>query len=126
ASAQESTETPQYTMGEPLADTAFAAVVTSEYGSDTLMTTEFREIIDRVTRQMPQLAMNADQSRELRKNIVEDFVLRHALFGEADRLGVRADSADVEQRLGQIKSQFPSEEAFQQALASDNVSEVEL
>lgn len=125
AAAQNSDDI-EYTIGEPVQDTTIAAIVTSEYGSDTLSTQAFRNQFQRISAQVPQIQGDADQARELRKNIVEDFVLRHALFGEADRLGVAADTAAVQQRLQQLKGQFPSEEAFQQALASDDISEEEL
>lgn len=125
ASAQSDAEA-QYEMGEPLSDSSLAAIVTSEFGTDTLTAQEFQGQFSRIAAQVPQVQADANQARELRKNIVEDFVLRHALFGEADQLGVGADTAQVSQRLQQIKSQFPSEEAYQQALQSDNLSEEQL
>lgn len=113
----------RYQMGEPLIDSTLAVIVASEYGADTLTTAEFRSQVEMVTQQVPQVANDADQTRELRKNIVEDFVLRHALFGEAEQLGVMADTARVEAQLDQIRSRFASEEQFQQALAADALTE---
>ena len=115
-----------YKIGEPLEDSTLAAVVTSEYGGDTLTTAEFRSQYERIVRQVPQIAGDEAQSRELRKNILEDFVITHALFGEADRLGIEADSAAVNARINQIKSQFPNEDAFQQALQRDNLTMADL
>ncbi len=115
-----------YTMGEPLQDSSMAAIVTSEYGSDTLTTAEFRSQFERIVQQVPQISGDAAQSRELRKNILEDFIITHALFGEADKLGVTADSAAVNQRIEQIMAQFPDEETFQQALQQDNLTMAEL
>ncbi len=126
ASAQGEDGDVQYAMGDPLTDSTVAAIVTSDFGTDTLTTTDFRGQFARVAAQMPQINQDANQARELRKNIVEDFVLRHALFGEADRLGVGADTATIEQRLQQIKGQFPNEEAYHQALEADNLTEQDL
>ena len=116
----------QYEMGDPLSDTSLAAVVTSEFGTDTLTAAAFHEQFERVAAQVPQINADPNQARELRKNIVEDFVLRHALFGEADRLGIGADTTAISQRLQQIKGQFPSEEAYSQALEADGLTEGDL
>ena len=116
----------RYSMGEPLTDSSLAAVVISEYGSDTLTTEDFRTQFEMIAAQVPQVHTDADQARELRKNIVEDFILTHAIFGEAERLGVNVDTAAVSERLNQIKARFPNEQAFQQALQSDNITEPEL
>ncbi|MEX0601262.1 MAG: SurA N-terminal domain-containing protein, partial [Rhodothermales bacterium] len=124
--ASAESDDPQYAMGDPISDTTLAAIVTSEFGIDTLTTEEFRGQFTRVASQVPQVNSDPTQARELRKNIVEDFVLRHALFGEADRLGVGADTAAVSQRLQQIQGQFPSEQAFQQALQADGLTEQDL
>lgn len=126
ASAQADESELTYQMGDPIDDPAIAAIVTSDYGSDTLAADEFRDRFDRIAAQVPQIQNDADQARELRKNIVEDFVLRHALFGEADQIGLNADTAAVNERLEQVKGQFPNEEAYEQALASDDLSEEEL
>lgn len=123
ASAQSDNGDAQYEIGEPLSDSSLAAIVTSDFGTDTLTTQEFRDQFARVAAQVPQIDADPAQAEELRKNIVEDFVLRHALFGEADRLGIGADTSAVAQRLDQIKSQFPSEEAYRQALQSDGLTE---
>lgn len=126
AAAQDGDERSLYTIGEPLQDSSLAAVVTSEYGSDTLTTMEFRTQFQRIVQQVPQIGGDPAQSRELRKNILEDFIITHALFGEAEKLGVSADTAAVNQRIEQIKAQFPNEQAFQQALAQDNLTIEEL
>ncbi len=111
-----------YTMGEELEDSTLAAVVTSEYGADSLTSEQFRTQFQMIVNQMPQIAGDPNQARELRKNILEDFVITHALFGEAEKQGVSVDSATVDQRIEQIKAQFPDEESFQQALAADNLT----
>ena len=126
AGAEADADSLRYKMGEPLTDSSLAAVVISEYGSDTLSAEEFRSQFDMIARQVPQVRTDADQARELRKNIVEDFVLTHAIYGEAERLGVAVDTSAVSDRLNQIKARFPNEEAFQQALQADNITQTEL
>lgn len=112
-----------YKIGEPVSDSTIAAIVTSEYGTDTLTAAAFRQQVQMVETQFPQIQGDADQRRELRRSIVEDFVLRHAVFGEADRLGLTADTARVEGQIRQYRQQAGSEEAFQQILAANQMTE---
>jgi peptidyl-prolyl cis-trans isomerase C len=115
-----------YVIGDPIADPAIAAIVTSDLGSDTLTTEDFRNQFEIIAMQVPQLRDDEERSRELRKNLVEDFVLTHALHGESERLGVSIESSEVLQRLDQIKSRFPSEVEYRQALDADDLTEEEL
>ena len=113
----------QYAMGEPLSDASLAVVVTSEFGADTLSTQAFEEQVQFAAVQFGILG-DAEETRRLRKSIVEEFVLlQHLVFGEADRLNLTANEEAVEQRIRQIMAQFPDEAAFVQALAEDNLTE---
>lgn len=112
-----------YKIGDPIADSATAAIVTSEFGSDTLSTTEFFSRFNMIVQQYPTVQGNPDQSKQLRRTIVEDFIMQHLVKGEEERLGLQADTARVNEQLRQIKSQFPNQEAFQQVLASRNMTE---
>lgn len=113
---------PSYTIGTSIDDEQIAAIVESEYGSDTLSTSFFREQFDMINERIPQLAGDPAQLQELRKNIVEEFVRRHVVFGEADRSGIVVDSIDIEGQLQQIRSQFGSEEQFQEALDANQLT----
>ena len=113
---------PTYTVGEPIDDPQIAAVVESEYGSDTLTTDFFRMQYDLITERIPQLAGDPAQLQELRRNIVEEFVRRHVVFGEADRQQIVIDSADVAEQIQQIQNQFAGEEQFEEALAANNLT----
>jgi peptidyl-prolyl cis-trans isomerase C len=112
-----------YQVGTPVADSSVAAVVTSEYGSDTLTAEEFRQQLAFIIQRYPQIQMNPALLPEVHKSIVEDFIVRHVVDGEIARQGIQADPAAVEQELNQIRSRFPSPEVFQQALAQDGLTE---
>lgn len=114
---------PTYTMGDPVDDPQIAAIVDSDYGSDTLMTDFFRQQYDMIVQRIPQLAGDPAQQQELRKNIVEEFVRRHVVFGEADQAGIVVDSATVNEELERVRGQFPTEDAFQEALAANQLTE---
>ncbi len=111
------------TMGEPIADSSLAAIVTSSFGSDTLTTAALEEQVAMVMQRMQTMELDVDAEKQLRRSIVEDFVMRHLLEGEAGRLGVAADTGRVAMQMGQIRGQFATEEEYQQALAQDNITE---
>lgn len=123
ADDEETIRPPMYQIGEPITDDAYAAIVESEYGSDTLDAMVFRQQYEMILQRIPQIAGDPQQQQELRRNIIEEFVRRHVVFGEADRAGISADTALVAQQLSRIRGQFPSEEEFQDALAQNNMTE---
>lgn len=116
-------ETTDYRLGEPITDSTLAAIVTSKYGSDTLTAEAFLEQYNMVLERFPMIQGSPEQTRELRRNLVEDFVMRHALFGEAEELNIVADTARIAEQIGRIRSQFPTEEAYQQALGDEGITE---
>ncbi len=112
-----------YVMGEPLSNPAIAVVVRSEFGTDTLFTQAFEEQALSMAMQYGIMA-NPEEMRRLRTGVVEEFVLlRHLIFGEASRLDLMATAEDVDRQMQQIRTQFPEEEAFHEALARDNLTE---
>jgi peptidyl-prolyl cis-trans isomerase C len=119
----EEAEEAQYTMGAPLSDSTLAVVVSSDFGGDTLTAQEYFARFNMIVQQYPTIQQDASQTEELQRTIVENFILEHLITGEADRLNLQADTAQVNQQLGRIRSQFPNEEAYQQALASEGVTE---
>lgn len=126
AEASAEREESQFELGEPLGDSSLAAVVTSEYGVDTLTAGEFRSQISRILAQFPQMQGDPEQARELRRTLVEQFALTHALAGEVQESGMSVDLALLEEHLGQIRGQFDSEEAYREALAEQEMTEEDL
>ncbi|MDQ7039400.1 MAG: peptidylprolyl isomerase [Rhodothermus sp.] len=112
-----------YQVGPPVSDSTVAAIVTSEYGTDTLTAEEFRQQLGFILQRYPQLQMNPALMPEVHKSIIEDFIVRHVVDGEIARQGIQADPTAVEQELNQIRARFPSPEAFQEALAQDGLTE---
>lgn len=112
-----------YTVGDPITDPNIAAIVESEYGSDTLQTGFFQMQFDMIVERFPQLSGDAGQQEELRRNIVEEFVRRHVVFGEADRQDVSVQPEMIEQQFQAVRGQFGSEEEFQAILQQNNMTE---
>ncbi|MFQ5568480.1 MAG: peptidylprolyl isomerase [Rhodothermales bacterium] len=112
----------RYRMGEPIEDSTYALIIESQYGGDTLTTERFLAQIQNFMRQVPGAFLAEEQRIQLHRGIAEEFIRRHFVGKEAQRLGLEADSADVESQLNGIRSQFPSAEAFEGALAAQNMT----
>jgi len=111
-----------YQVGEPLNDTTYAIVVSSEYGSDTLTAADYRQQVQLLMRRIPPNQMNEERRQELHRNLVQQFATRHVLLGEARATGVTADTAQVNMQMRQMRSQFQSEEEFQRALSASGMT----
>lgn len=116
-------DSPAYQIGESVSDSTVAAIVSSEYGTDTLQTQAFRQQLKMYMQQMSPSQMGEEQQRELHRTIIDQFASRHVLIGEARATGVQPDTGQVNSQLRQMRSRFPSEDAFQKALASSNMTE---
>lgn len=114
---------PAYQLGEAISDTSIAAIVSSEYGTDTLQAQAFQQQMGMLMQQMPPNQMNDERRQELQRNILNQFATRHVLTGEARATGVQPDTAQVNMELRQMRGRFQNEEAFRQALASSNMTE---
>lgn len=113
---------PAYTVGEPLEDTSVAIVVSSEYGTDTVTTAEFRAQMQRIAQQAPQMGMDPSQPAPMRRILVESFVERHVVSGAAEAADIAVDTAAVSQQIAQIQSQYGGEEQFGQMLAQQGMT----
>jgi peptidyl-prolyl cis-trans isomerase C len=112
-----------YSIGEDVNDPAIAAIVASEYGSDTLNADFFRMQYDMILDRFPQLQGDPEQQEELRRNIVEEFVRRHVIIGEANRQNVEPEPMMIDQQLQAVKGQFPDEASYQAALTEQSMTE---
>lgn len=114
-----------YRLGEPITDDAIAAVVVTDGGEEfVLPTLTFRAQYDAFLEQMPQVAGNVDQEREVRRSIVESFVLSNLIRVEAETRGLTPPAMDVDTQLNQFKAaRFGSPEEFEQFLATEGLTE---
>jgi peptidyl-prolyl cis-trans isomerase C len=72
--------------------------------------------------QLPQGAPPASFYRD----VLNGMIARSLFLQEAKAQGIQADAKEVEQQIAALKSRFPSPEAFQQALASQGITEESL
>lgn len=112
-----------FNIGEPLQDSTLAVVVESDAGSDTLSAEQFQGQVQNVMRRMPQAQGNLDR---LRVQMVQQFINRHALLAEAKERGISVSDEQIDQRIEQIKGQFPDEQTFQQFLQQQGMTVEEM
>lgn len=108
----------QYTIGEPITDPTQALIVDLEDGEDAILTTQvFQERYQNFIQQVPAVATDPTQSKELRRGIAEEFIRRTLIRAEAERLNLVPDTAMVQEQLTMIRSSFDTEEQLNQLLA---------
>jgi peptidyl-prolyl cis-trans isomerase C len=105
-----------YTVQRDISDENVAAVVSSDYGTDTLRTAEFQQQMQFAMQSMPPNQQGG--MARVHQMMLDQYVNNHVLRGEAEARNVQADTATVSQQLQQQRSQFPSEEEFQSALGN--------
>jgi peptidyl-prolyl cis-trans isomerase C len=60
------------------------------------------------------------------RDVLNGMIARSLFLQEAKAQGIKADAQEVDQQIAAFKSRFPSPEAFQQALASQGITEQSL
>ena len=105
-----------YAVDSTLTDESIAAVVSSDYGTDTLSVSQFQQQMQFAQQSMPPNQQGGDRMAQIHQMMLDQFVQNHVLRGEASARDLQADTATVSQQLQQQRSQFPSEEEFQSAL----------
>lgn len=110
-----------YPIESDISDPEVAAIVSSDYGTDTLRTDEFQQQMQFAMQSMPP-QQSGDQMNELHRMMLDQYVGDHVLRGEAQARGVEADPGLVDQQMEQQRSQFPSEEEFQDALDTAGIT----
>lgn len=80
--------------------------------------------LQRVARQGGQVS--DEQMEMLKKDILEGLIEREVLYQESQKAGIKVTDQKVDEQLAGIKKRFPSDEEFQRALASMNLTEAEV
>lgn len=115
-----------YQIGDPITEDEYAAIVTSDFGSDTLTANDYEEQMNMIAQQMPPDQMGEDQRSQMHRDLLEQFVTRHVFVGEAEARGLEADPDQVEMQMRQMRGQFETEEEFEEALAMQGMTEEDL
>jgi foldase protein PrsA len=65
---------------------------------------------------------DAEQRLEIERQVIVQLIQQELIRQEADRLSVRVNARDVDERFGQVRSQFATEDQFRQALEQNALS----
>ncbi|MFB6278132.1 MAG: peptidylprolyl isomerase [Salinibacter sp.] len=109
-----------YQVGDALSDSTVAVVVSSDYGTDSLLARNYRAQMKRVMRRSP--SQQPDQMQETHRKLIRGFARQHVLRGEAKARDINADTAQVSARLAKLKQRYKSERQFRQQLAQSNMT----
>jgi len=111
-----------FQVGDPLADSTLAAVISSEYGSDTLTAQQYRRQLKMRTQRLSPDQRSADTMQSIHRNLVSRFAEGHVMRGRAQAEDLPVDTAQVEQRIQKIRSQYQSEAQLRKQLAQNNMT----
>jgi peptidyl-prolyl cis-trans isomerase C len=90
------------------------AVVARVNGED-VKKEDFERMVKTMESQAGQ-AIPAERRDEILRNALDQMITYVLLSQESKTRGIKIDDGEIETKMGQLKSQFPNEEAFQKAL----------
>ena len=68
-------------------------------------------------------AIRPEMMMEARKMVLENLIDRELLYQQSRKKGITVKDAEVNEQLDQIKKQYPSEQAFKDSMAEDQLTE---
>jgi len=117
----ETTEDVPYQVGEPLTDSTLALVASSEFGTDTLSTRNYRRQLKMAMRRSSS-QRSEKQMQETQRQLVRGFARQHVLRGESKSQNIEVEPSRVSARLNKLKQRYKSEQQFRKQLARNNMT----
>lgn len=111
-----------YQVGERITDSTVAAIVSSEYGTDSVLAGQYRRRSQMRLQKLSPDQRSTDTLQSIHRELLRQFVASQMLPGKAKAEDIEVDSAKVNQRLDQIKKRFQSEGQLQKQLARNNMT----
>jgi len=111
-----------YSVGEPVADTTVALIVSSTYGTDTLAAQQYEGQLQRRLQRLPPQQRSPDTLQSIHRELVRSVAGQHVLRGQAEAEGISVDTAQVSSQLSRIRQRYQSEEQFRKQLAQNNLT----
>jgi len=120
--------------GAPTAPTAFAA---DEHASDERVATvngsaitraAFERELGRVKRRLSKMGRRLDdfQPGNIEADVLENLIDGELLYQESQRAGIEIDETTISNHLETVKSNFPSDTEYNNALRKMNISEADI
>ena len=66
---------------------------------------------------------NAEQLADIKKNLLDGLIARKVLYQESEKKGIEVDDATIDERLANMKKQFPKEDDFKGMLEKMHLTE---
>ena len=104
---------------------AKAAVVNGTVIAQSTLDDEFNRFERQVSMSGRQ-APTPEQQAEIKGKMLDNIIGRELLWQQAQKMGIKPDDAETEEKLATIKKGFPSEEAFTDAIQKANLNEADL
>ncbi len=111
-----------YELGDSLSGSDVALVVSSEYGTDTLNTNQYRRQVQMRTQKLSPDQRSTDTLQSIHRDLVKRFAGSQVMAGKAKQEDLSVDEARVEKRLQQITQRYQSQEQLQKQLAQNNMT----
>ncbi len=113
-----------FEMGTPISDTSIVAIVTTDFGTDTLTAGLFRQQMAYVMSSNPMMQADSAQMRELRRSLVEGFALQNLVSNVSRRdTSLKVDTAAVSQAIAGIRARSGmSEQQLAEQMQKDGLT----
>ncbi|MFH1778252.1 MAG: peptidylprolyl isomerase [Candidatus Omnitrophota bacterium] len=99
--------------------------VVAVVNDDVITQIELDDLIVPIYEQYKDIYTGDEFTAKLEKayrNMLDQLIEEKLILQEAKRLEIKVDEAEVEQRLTEVKERFPSEDVFEDAIASQNLT----
>ena len=86
---------------------------------------EYERELARYKDQMAMQGVKVDDSKmpDVKKEVIENIIGMLLMYQASTEKGIKVEQALIDEELGQLKSQYPDEEKFKEALAELNITE---
>lgn len=111
-----------YQVGEPLADSALALVISSAYGTHTVDTPSYERKVQERLKRLSSAERSLDTLRAVHRELVRREAISHVLRGKASNENVAFDTSRVAAHLQKIQQQYSSKEQFEEELAQEGLT----
>ncbi len=117
ASAQEAKQKPAAAAGELVATVNGKPITKAEYDLG----------VDRFGKQLAASGQDSEEAmKELKSRILDSLITREVLSQQAEKMGIKADDAEVNQQMDAMKAKYGTAENFNKAISAMNLTEPEL
>jgi len=96
--------------------------VLAKVNGESITKTEFEKAVLTVERQNGGATVPPDQRDQVYRGVLEQLIGFKLLVQESKARNVTVADTDIDARMAQVRSQFPSEEAFKQALDQQKIT----